>query len=238
MTGQRRIVSHRTSGPRTLLLLFPGARFSASDLTLFLLEVEVNQGEAFIFEPNGNLLQYVRPPFVVRIQPPEPNLLLVNSLIHRYAAKKFQQLKARWNFPDEWVNSKAPEYQEGSLLFRKIPLIHPKALAFRRKCDRFSIGRHSAFEPLDQPVHVIRTMNIFNLNYFSRSDLATGVRAVFNSLVEGGVWIVGRTHEGKHLQHDVSGFVKQKDRFTLLDRYGRGSEIDAIVQAPCSSRST
>lgn len=121
------------------------------------------------------------------------------------------------------------------MLFRKLPLIHPLALAYRRKCGRFDIKRHSAFEPLDQAVHVIRTMNIFNLNYFSGKDLAAGVRSVFNSLVEGGVWIVGRTHEGKRSEHDVSSFVKHKYGFTLLGRCGRGSEIEEIAYSACDS---
>jgi hypothetical protein len=222
---------------KSLLPLFPNARFMASDLTLFLVEVEVDGRETFIFEPNGNLLQYVRPPFVVRIEPPESNVLLVNSLIRRHALRKFDELKARWAFREDWINSSATEHQEGTLLFRKLPLIHPRALAYRCKCRRFDIKRHSAFEPLDEPVHVIRTMNIFNLNYFSRKDLAAGVRAVFDSLVEGGVWIVGRTHEGKRLEHDVSGFVKHKYGFTSLDRYGRGSEIDQIAYSACNSLS-
>jgi hypothetical protein len=186
------VTSHEWA--KSLLPLFPKAQFTASDLTLLLLAVELDRAETFIFEANGSLLQYVRPPFVVRIQPPEPGVLLVNSLIRRYAQKKFEQLSAKWVLPDEWLNSYATEYQEGSLLFRKIPLIHPKALAFRQECGRFDIRRHSAFEPLDKPVHVIRTMNILNLTYFSRRDLTAGIRAVFDSLVEGGVWIVGRTH--------------------------------------------
>lgn len=227
------VTSHEWA--RSLLQLFPGAQFTASDLTLFLVEVAVDRTETFIFEANGGLLQYVRPPFVVRIQPPEPSVLLVNSIIRRYARKKFEQLRAKWVLPDDWLNSSATEYQDGSLSFRKIPLIHPKALAFRRECDRFDIRRHSAFEALDKPVHVIRTMNIFNLNYFSKSDLTAGVRAVFDSLVEGGVWIVGRTHEGKRLQHDVSGFVKHQGGLTLLDHYGRGSEIDQIAYSACGS---
>jgi hypothetical protein len=227
------VTSHEWA--KSLLPLFPSAQFTASDLTLFLVEVEVDRAEAFIFEANGSLLQYVRPPFVVRIQPPEPGLLLVNSIIRRYAQKKFKQLRAKWVLPGEWLNSSATEYQNGSLLFRKIPLIHPRALAFRRECGRFDIRRHSAFEPLDKPVHVIRTMNILNLAYFSRRELTAGVRAVFDSLVEGGVWFVGRTHEGKGLEHDVSGFVKHQGGLTLLGRYGRGSEIDEIAYTACGS---
>jgi hypothetical protein len=221
------VTSHEWA--RNLLPLFPSSQFTASDLTLFLVEVEVDGAETFIFETNGSLLQYVRSPFVVRIQPPEPGLLLVNSIIRRYALKKFAQLRAKWALPDEWLNSSATEYHDGSLVFRKIPLIHPNALAFRQECSRFDIRRHSAFEPLDRPAHVIRTMNILNVNYFSRQELTTGVRAVFDSLVEGGVWIVGRTHEGKRLEHDVSSFVKRQGRLTLLDRCGRGSEIDEIA---------
>jgi hypothetical protein len=218
---------------RSLLPLFPNAQLVASDLTLFLVDVTVNGSETFIFEPNGSLLQYVRAPFVVRVQPPEPSVLLVNSLISRYATRKFEQLKSGWELPEDWMGSRTTEHRDGSLLFRKIPLIHPRALAFQRECGRFDIRRHSAFEPLDEAVNVIRSMNIFNLNYFSREDLTAGVHAVLESLVEGGVWIVGRTHEGTVLEHDVSAFIKDKDGFALLERRGRGSEIEEIAQSAC-----
>src|ERR1700724_2712326 len=50
---------------------FPNAHLRASDLTLFLLEVGLPDGAAFILERDGEPLQYLRRPFVIRLNPPE-----------------------------------------------------------------------------------------------------------------------------------------------------------------------
>ena len=60
---------------------FPNAHLHASDLTLFLLEVDLPNGGAFILERDGEPLQYLRPPFVIRLNPTEPKSLLVNRLL-------------------------------------------------------------------------------------------------------------------------------------------------------------
>src|ERR1700682_4107581 len=60
---------------------FPNAHLHASDLTLFLLEVELPDGAAFILERDGEPLQYLRPPFVIRLNPPEPKPLVVTRLM-------------------------------------------------------------------------------------------------------------------------------------------------------------
>src|SRR5438105_10688530 len=51
---------------------FPNAHLHASDLTLFLLELGLPNGGAFILEPDVEPLQYLPPPFVIRLNPPEP----------------------------------------------------------------------------------------------------------------------------------------------------------------------
>src|SRR4051794_24265374 len=60
-----------------LFPLFPHLEFVASDLVLFLLEVKKKGSpKRFILEPDGTPLQYVSPPFVVRLSQPEPKLFL------------------------------------------------------------------------------------------------------------------------------------------------------------------
>ena len=49
------------------------------------------------------------------------------------------------------------------------------------------------------------------------------------SLGEGGVWIVGRTFQETPPDHNVSILIREKQGFRLLDRFGKGSEIEELV---------
>ena len=209
---------------------FPNARLTASDLTLFLIEASLPGGEAFILEASGAPLQYIRPPFVIRMNPPEPKLLAVNWLMGRRALGRLERLRRGWKLPEEWLAEEGGgDLAQPPFMFRKIPLIHPEAQALRRESDRFAIRKQSVFEPAQEPCHAIRSMNIFNLAYFSAAQLAGGATAVWRSLAPGGIWIVGRTFQENPPAHNASAFVKQERGFRLLERYGKGSEIDEIV---------
>jgi hypothetical protein len=214
----------------SLKLLFPHSRFTASDLVLFLLEVRLPGGDVFVLEPSGEPLQYVRPPFVVRLNPPEPGFLVVNRLLQALAQRKYQRFSPNWKIPLQWLASEVEEDIRGDgLTFGKIPVVHPEAEAIRRASNSFEIRRQSVFEPLPQPCHVIRAMNIFNRGCFRKEQLLDGVQAAWKSLLPGGIWIVGRTL-GEHTPvHQASVFVKEFERFRLLHRYGHGSEIEDLA---------
>lgn len=214
----------------SLFPLFPRSTLTASDLTLFLVEVCLPDGSSCIMETNGELLQYIRPPFVIRMNPPEPRLLAVNSFLGSRARSRFRALQAEWRIPPEWLESECPEiFEQPPFVFRKIPLLHPEALALRRSSDRFAIRRHSVFEPAAEPCDVIRSMNIFNLAYFPRERLLEGARAIAASLREGGVWILGRTVKEPPPVNNASILIRTKTGFALRERFGAGSEIEELV---------
>jgi hypothetical protein len=214
----------------SLLTLLPNATVTASDLTLFLVEARLPNGSSYVLEANGAPLQYIQPPFVIRLSPSEPAALPVNSFLEKRARARLQSLRATWRIPEAWLSSEGSEpFNQGPYVFSKIPLIHPDAQSLRHSSDRFSIRRHSVFEPSAQWCDVIRTMNIFNLAYFSKERLLEGARAVARSLPKGGVWIVGRTFQENPPDHNASIFVKEDAGFRLLDRYGKGSEIEDLV---------
>lgn len=214
----------------SLFPMFPGATLTASDLTLFLIEVCAPDGSAYIMEANGEPLQYVQPPFVIRLNPPESRLLVVNSFLEKRARTRIRAAQQSWRIPPEWLTSECPEiFEQPPYTFRKIPLIHPEAQALRRASSRFSIRRHSVFEPSDGLPDVVRTMNIFNHSYFSKERMVEGARAVEKSLKEGGLWIVGRTVQENPPVHHASLFVRDKNGFRLLERFGPGSEIEDLV---------
>jgi hypothetical protein len=214
----------------SLFPLFCNTTLIASDLTLFLIEARLPDGSSYILEEDGAPLQYIRTPFVIRLSPPEPGILAINSFLEKRARAKLQALRDSWRIPKTWLESESPEpFSQKPYVFAQIPLIHPEAQALRRSSDRFSIRRHSVFEPSDQLSNVIRTMNILNLAYFAKEKLHEGARAVAHSLVDGGIWIVGRTVRENPPEHHASLFVREKTGFRLLDRFGSGSEIEPLV---------
>lgn len=214
----------------SLFPLFPNATVTASDLTLFLIEACLPDGSSYVMEASGEALQYVRPPFVIRLNPPEPGLLPVNAFLAHRARSRLIALRETWRIPQEWLAAETPSVlEQPPFVFRKIPLIHPDARALRFTSERFAIKQHSVFEPVERPADVIRTMNIFNLAYFPKDKLIEGARAVALSLPEGGLWIVGRTFQENPPAHNASIFIREKTAFRLLERFGTGAEIDDLV---------
>jgi hypothetical protein len=211
----------------SLFALFPRASVTASDLILFLVEATLPDGAVLIVEPNGHPLQYVRRPFVVRLDPPEPILMLVNRLIGWRAKARAAALQL--SISPEWLESDEERLATSAATFRKLPLVHPEARLMAEKEPRFSIRRHSAFEPIERPVDVIRTMNIFNRSYFPPERLREGARAVWKSLNAGGYWIVGRTAEDEDARNHASVLERTESAFRAVARIGRGSEIEELV---------
>lgn len=225
-----------------LLALFPHLEFAASDLLLFLLEAKkIGADERYIVEPDGTPLQYVRPPFVVRLGQPEPKLFLFNWLLARRARRAWNRLLPSLNLAaSSSLSERAPREANGFEI-RKLPLVHPEALQLAKQDSRFSIQSHSAFEPSNQSCTVIRTMNIFNRAYFSENRLREGVRAVLSSLVQDGIWIVGRTADEAATSHNVTIFRKLGTGvLEVIERAGQGSEIEdlAVKASQASSPET
>ena len=212
----------------SLLALFPNARLTASDLTLFLVEVTWN-GQVLIQERDAKPLQYLSPPFLVYVNRPEQRPRMLTRLLIRRAQSVVAELKSRLTIPEEWLDSESDTLSLPPYRLRKLPMVHPEAAAFRARNGRFSIVRHSAFDALPQPVDVIRSMNIYNISYFDSAQLAAGARAVWRSLRPGGLWIVGRTWREQPPSHNVSFFEKTNAGFELVRRYGKGSEIESIA---------
>jgi hypothetical protein len=214
----------------SVLPLFPAATLTASDLTLFLIDANLPDGSSYVVEVSGEALQYIKPPFVIRMNPSEPSLLLVNSFLEKRARAQLQTLQPSWKIPDQWLFSEdAAPYEQKPYIFRKIPVTHPDARALTQNCPRFAIRRHSVFEPAKELCDVIRTMNIFNVSYFSNDRLLIGARAVAQSVRPNGLWIVGRTYDENPPAHNASLFIREGNGFRLLERWGKGSEIEQIV---------
>ncbi len=215
----------------SLFRAFPRAKLTASDLALFLVEVEdKDSGEVFIAEESGALLQAVQSPFVLRMSPEEPQGLPVNRWMASQARRRWKKAAELWPLPQEWLESSADSIKLGGFRLRKLSLVHPEARTLAREDSRFGIRRHSVFDRAPDARDVIRTMNILNRAYFSAGELAQGAGAVHASLRPGGIWIVGRTVRDEPAEHAVSMFRKRgTGGFELVERVGEGSEIDEVA---------
>lgn len=224
----------------SLAPMFPQLAFTASDLVFYLLSVEdPNAGDAFVVEESGRPLQYEKPPFVVRMEPPEDWRFPLNRLWFERAIRKWRAGPQDLKIPDIWPDGKGDEsVKQGALILRRLHLIHPAARSAAQTTigeDRqFRLRRHSVFDRAPELCHAIRTMNVLNRAYFTPEQLLDGARAVRESLVPGGIWIVGRTVQEDPPVHQVSIFRKQDSadptgKFTLLERQGPGSEIESLV---------
>lgn len=216
----------------TLLPRFPHLRFTASDLVLFLVEVEdKSSGAIFIASHDGQLLQYIRSPYVVRITPPESWQAPVNRLLFNSAVRRWRELGGIWPLPEAWLDFRCEdELEREGCLIRKLPLIHPQALWLARREPRFSVRSQSIFETAPTQCHVIRSMNILNRAYFSEKQLAQATRSIVESLLPGGIWILGRTISDELSTHDVSILRKHASGdLEILHRVGAGAEVESIA---------
>jgi hypothetical protein len=224
---QDRAASHGLTSlewARQLFRVFPRLEFEASDTLLYLIELSLAAGGTYILEPNGEPLQYIKPPFVVSIRHPEPWRYPVNRFIAARARRRFQRLR----LPAGWMESAGSAgYQVG-----KISCIHPEVRLFMQQDPRFRFRERSVFEHALASCHVLRTMNILNRAYFSTRQLAEGVNAAFHSVKPGGLWIVGRTLEQDFSNH-VTVFRRREHGWEVLERIGDGWEMEALaLRAP------
>ncbi len=199
---------------------FPNARFEASDVLLELYEIS-RGGAAYVLEPSGRAIQYVKSPFVVSlVDQAEPRRYPVNWVVARWAKRRFEALK----LGTDWIE--AAERQGWRV--RKIPFAHPEARELARRNSRFQIRVRSVFDATAEGSDVIRTMNILNSSYFSEQELTTAVNAIFQSMRPGGLWIAGRTLE-EDLSNHVSLLRRGDRRWEVVERIGRGWELERLA---------
>jgi hypothetical protein len=199
---------------------FHNSRFEASDRLLYLIQLSLVTGERYILEPKGQLLQYIKPPFVVSLAHQESLRFPINRLIAARARRRFRHL----SLPAGWTESIGGDGYKVS----QINCVHPEVLSFSSTNPRFQLHSRSVFDITPDAVHVLRTMNILNKDYFSESQLRKGSEVAFRSLKLGGVWIVGRTLESDFSNH-VTFLQKLQNGWGIITRIGNGSEMEAYA---------
>jgi hypothetical protein len=176
-------------------------------------------------------LQYVFPPLVIPFNKRDSTVFFANLLVRMYAERSTKSLQ-RIVSECRWANFDDPtEYCVPPARIRILPLVHPEARALQRQMPHFKIVPHSVLSSLEERVEVIRTMNIYHRRYFEEADIARGAHAVFDSLVLGGIWILGRTaEEKKPVRNEASIFRRTESGFQVLGRLNGGSELEESLK--------
>lgn len=214
---------------QSLHSLYPNLTFVASDRMLYLIELKrKKERDAFILEPDGKAIQYIRAPFVVSLVKKHHSIYFINRAVQHRAFREWQRVSASFHLPaDGFDGGGAESISVPPYLLRRLSLIHPEVIKIQS--ERFRVEQHSVFRPLSRPVHVIRTMNILNRSYFSVSQLGTAAEAVRQSLHPGGLWIVGRTMTDHPPKHDVSVLQRAACGWQTVMRLGNGSEMESVI---------
>lgn len=201
--------------------VFPKASFEASDRVLHILELPVSSSETYILEPDGQPLQYIRPPIVVSLSEREARRYPLNRLIARWAAWRLKHLN-----PPSGSQAGA----ESGLAARKLSCVHPVAARAAASDRRFEVCQRSVFDATAGSCHVLRTMNILNRAYFSPEQLTSAAAAAFASVRLNGLWIVGRTLLEDSSNH-ATFFARRESGWEVLGRFGTGSEIEELIRS-------
>ncbi len=191
---------------------FPHAAVEASDRVLDLLKITPSAGGIYIAEPSGEALQYIRPPFVIRLVTRKPYRCPVRRWMAAGAKRRYRGMRLG-------------EGGGGDRHIERISCVHPEAQALSQRDQRFQICTRSVFEA-SPAVDVLRTMNIFNTLYFSKEKILEGARAAFQSLQMDGLWIIGRTLDGKN---HVTFFRRGLEKWERVARLGDGADVESLL---------
>jgi len=104
-------------------------------------------------------------------------------------------------------------------------------------CGQMTFKYYDIFEPdiSFKNFDIVRCLNILNPRYFSEEMLVRAINNLRDSLIDDGIFIVGRTDREKII--DVSFYTKKNNKFILLKKIGKGSEISNLVTRKTWKRS-
>jgi hypothetical protein len=193
--------------------------FYATDLALKVTAVKQSGSRTIVVvDGKGNILQLVCPPFVLPMRAIESWLFPINRILRivliRTVAKRIVK-----------------QYQLGDqkLECRELSLICCEARALLASRNNFHLHEYDLFDQAPRRYGLVRAMNIFNLSYFPPDTIKRALSNVFDSLDEGGLFVVGSNGDAGST---VNGGIYQKrgDSFSSLYSSGNGAAIDELVQ--------
>jgi hypothetical protein len=186
------------------------------------------RGWSVAFDEDGHAVQYAGFGFV--LSPPEPDrafLYPVNRLVQALFDRILAPRAAR-ALGDSDLTELAvlEERRHGEFQVSRIPLVCRECLDLMEREPRFHYERHDVREPCRRRFHLIRAMNV--VNHLSVADQRRALRALHQSLDEGGLLALGRSQDpsGETLG---SIFERRGGSLGRLRELHGGSEHDALV---------
>jgi hypothetical protein len=192
--------------------------FYATDVCLKVIAVrEPGRRTTVVVDDKNNVLQLMRPPFVLPMRAIESWLFPVNRLLRivlmRTAAKRALERHKS--------GDKKLEQREVQLVCREA-----RRLLMERK--NFYLDEYDVFEKPPRSHSLVRAMNIFNLSNFPKAAIAAALVNVYESLEEQGLFVVGSNGDAGST---VDGGIYRKvgGGFSCVYSSGKGSAINDVV---------
>ncbi|MGB6603826.1 MAG: hypothetical protein WBE65_05980 [Steroidobacteraceae bacterium] len=140
-------------------------------------------------------------------------LLGKRGVSHRYPVARF----LHWLLADRSIRGPVRSF----VLFEPSVLEYiQKGLIRRIDYDVFTTRMSDSFS-------FVRCMNLLNLDYFPRESIAIALRHLFESLKEGGVLQIGRTHPNG--ASHAAFYRKRGAHLELLQEVGNGTEVRDLI---------
>jgi hypothetical protein len=208
---------------RTVAARFNNVTYYASDYEVVLSTLQLGKIKVTTNQ-KGEILEIVLPPFVFNVIKPE------NFLVYpiNYA---FFHIARTVCAPRVLAAHRAGKIQPSSL-----SLFCADAVQLAMSDSRFRLLEHDllAPAPFSGLVDVVRVMNVLNSSYFTRQELARIVERIFDSLIDGGLFVVGSNDEA---DSEVRGAIYRKTNrgFAKLTRSGGDHDAHRAIMEYCSS---
>lgn len=166
-------------------------RLTASDYFHRLWLVKTGQWTV-AFDEQHSPLQLSGPGFVLPVRRKESWRYCVNRIVQQYLLQRVvpaaQERLARFRSQD------CPEPMRSSDI-RALPLFHPLAIRTANTEQGFELCQHDVFRPLEPKVDILRVMNFLTPRHLPDLEILRGFRAMVESVVPGGLIVVGRTRD-------------------------------------------
>jgi hypothetical protein len=181
-----------------------------------------------IFDLDGRPLQYVGCGFVLSGCKAEPLRYPVNRVVQVWAKSCLLQRAATLLKAASFRQDQHAVQLSGGMV-RRIRLVHPECDRLVRSEPRFTVGRDNLFSPRPRQFDIVRIMNALTPQHFEVERVLDGISRCAANVVEGGMFIVGRSvdEENGHLR--ATAFVRRQSSLIPCRDFGEGYELKGLA---------